>query len=252
MKQTLFPLRAVRAARSQRTVLSMVACACALLLTSGVSHSHGNDDPLLYMVSFDELEWRGGSGDDELAWRGEAWVGKYEHRLLLKTRGERTSDTTEEFELQLLYNQAIAPFWDLQYGWRGDFQPADERSWFALGFEGLAPGFIESELTAFAGGSGRTAARARFAYDLLFTQRLILEPELELDWYGKDDPANRIGSGIASLEAGLRLRYELRREFAPYIGFNWTRLYGDTKRYARADGEDSSDLRVLAGLRFWF
>ena len=81
---------------------------------------------------------------------------------------------------------------------------------------------------------------------------LVLEPEIELDWYGKDDPANGIGSGISSLEAGLRLRYALRKEFAPYIGLNWVRLYGDTGRYARAAGEDSSDLQVLAGLRFWF
>jgi copper resistance protein B len=235
-----------------RKIIVAGAAVLLLLLTSVNSHAHGDDDPLLYKVEFDELEWRGGSGDDALAWRGEAWVGKDERKLFLKSRGERTNDATEEFELQLLYEQAIAPFWDLQFGWRGDFQPGDARNWFALGVEGLAPGFIESELTAFAGSSGRTAARARFAYEMLLTQKLILEPELELDWYGKDDPDNRVGSGIASLEAGLRLRYELRRQFAPYIGLNWTDLYGDTRRYARADGEDSSDLQVLVGLRFWF
>jgi copper resistance protein B len=254
IKWALSPPREIvrRATGMQRKLLAVWTIACVVLAGNDVGHAHGNDDPLLYKVEIDELELRSGSGDDQLAWRGEAWLGKDEHKLLLKTRGERTNAATEEFELQLLYDQAIAPFWDLQFGWRGDFQPEDERNWFAFGFEGLAPGFIESELTAFAGGSGRTAARARFAYDLLLTQQLILEPELELDWYGKDDPANRLGSGIASLEAGLRLRYELRREFAPYIGLNWTGLYGDTKRYARADGEDSSDLRVLVGLRFWF
>ena len=227
--------------------------ATLLTLLAGVNaHGHGDEDPLLYKVSIDEFEWQGGSGPDALAWRGEAWVGKDERKLFLKTRGERSNESTEEFELQLLYEQAIAPFWDLQFGWRGDLQPDQRRNWFALGVEGLAPGFIESELTAFAAGSGRTAARARFAYELLFTQKLVLEPEIELDWYGKDDPANGIGSGISSLEAGLRLRYALRKEFAPYIGLNWVRLYGDTGRYARAAGEDSSDLQVLAGLRFWF
>jgi copper resistance protein B len=252
MKQTLFPLRTARGAGSQRSVLSRVVWACALLLTNGVSHSHGNDDPLLSMVSFDELEWRGGSGDDELVWRGEAWVGTNEHKLLLKTRGERTSDTTEEFELQLLYNQAIAPFWDLQFGWRGDFQPVDERNWFALGVEGLAPGFIETELTAFAGSSGRTAARTRFSYEMLLTQKLVLEPELELAWFGKDDPSNAVGSGISSIEAGLRLHYRIVPELAPYIGINWTGLHGDTKRYARAEGEDASKQQLVAGLSFWF
>ena len=243
---------ASRAVTRNRRIVAPSTASLLLLLTSAVSHAHGNDDPLLYKVSFDELEWRGGSGDDELAWRGEAWFGKDERKLLLKTRGERTNNATEEFELQLLYGQAITPFWDLQFGWRGDFQPNDERNWFALGVEGLAPGFIETELTAFAGSSGRTAARTRFSYEMLLTQKLVLEPELELAWFGKDDPANAVGSGISSIEAGLRLHYKIRPELAPYIGINWTGLHGDTKRYARAEGEDASKQQLVAGLSFWF
>jgi len=253
-KQAIFPVcdSVSRAAVISRSNIVAGAGLLLLLLTSVSSHAHGDDDPLLYKVEFDELEWQGGSGPDALAWRGEAWLGKDEHKLLLKTRGERTNAATEEFELQLLYAQAIAPFWDLQFGWRGDFQPGDERNWFALGVEGLAPGFIESELTAFASGSGRTAARARVTYELLLTQKLVLEPELELDWYGKDDPSNGTGSGISTLEAGLRLGYAIRPELTPYIGLKWTGLYGDTRRYAREEGEDSTELKVLAGLRFWF
>jgi len=243
---------ASRAAVISRNIIVAGAALLLLQLTSVSSHAHGDADPLLYKVSFDELEWRGGAGDDELAWRGEAWLGKDERKLLLKTRGERTNDSTEEFELQLLYDQAIAPFWDLQFGWRGDFQPADKRNWFALGVEGLAPGFIEAELTAFAGGSGRTAARTRFSHAMLLTQELVLEPELELDWYGKDDPANAVGSGISSIEIGLRLYYRIRPELAPYIGINWTGLHGDTKRYARDDGEATSKQQLVAGLSFWF
>jgi len=254
MKRSIFSPRdsASRAAGMKWKAIVSGAASLLLLLTSAVSYAHGDDDPLLYKVSFDEFEWRGGSGGDELAWRGEAWLGKDEHKLFFKTRGERTNNATEEFELQLLYDRAIAPFWDLQYGWRGDFQPGDRRNWFALGVEGLAPGFIESELTAFAGSSGRTAARTRFAYELLFTQKLALEPELEMSWYGKDGPANAVGSGLSSFGAGLRLHYRIRPELVPYIGINWTGLHGDTKRYAQADGEDSSAQQILAGLRFWF
>jgi copper resistance protein B len=238
------PYRAGRGA-----ALALAAAAC---LPLHAAHAGGNDDPLLYKVKFDEFEWQDQSGDDALAWRGEAWLGKDQDKIFLKTRGEKTSDATEEFELQLLYDRAISPFWDLQLGWRGDFQPAEQRDWFAFGVEGLAPGFIESELTAFAGSSGRTSVRARFAYEILLTQRLVLEPEFELDWYGKDDPANALGSGLSSVEAGLRLRYAVRREFAPYIGVNWTGVHGDTRRYVRADGGQSSDFQLLAGLRFWF
>lgn len=232
----------------------------ALMWAGELAYAGGDNNPLLYMVKFEEFEWshsfndpsNGQSSDNAFAWRGEAWVGKDQDKLWLKTRGETSSDATEEFELQLLYDRAITPFWDLQVGWRGDFQPATPRDWLAVGVEGLAPGFLETELTGFVGGSGRTSARGRVAYEMLFTQKLILEPELELNWYGKDDPANGIGSGLADIEAGLRLRYAIRREIAPYIGISWTGLYGDTRRMAEAAGNDSNDWQALAGLRFWF
>lgn len=216
------------------------------------ANAGGNDNPLLLMVYFEEFEWRDTAEDDALAWRGEIWLGKDRDKALLKTRGETTSDATEEFELQALYSRAVARYWDLQLGWRGDFQPLEQRDWFSIGFQGLAPGFIETELAAFIGESGHTSARARGAYEMLITNRIVLEPELELNWYGKDDPENGIGSGISSLEAGLRLRYIIRREIAPYIGFSWEQAFGDTRRYIEAAGGDPGDLQVLAGLRFWF
>jgi len=215
-------------------------------------YAGGNDNPLLLMVNFEEFEWRDTADGDALAWRGEIWLGKDRDKALLKTRGEKTSDATEEFELQLVYSRAVSRYWDLQLGWRGDFQPVEQRDWFAFGVQGLAPGFIETELTTFVGESGRTSARARGAYEMLLTNRLVLEPELELNWYGKDDVVNGVGSGVSNLEAGLRLRYLIRRELSPYIGLSWEKAFGDTRRYIEAEGGKSSDLQVLAGLRFWF
>jgi copper resistance protein B len=229
----------------------------ALMLSScvlGFSNAlaGGNDNPLLLMVNFEEFEWRDTADGDALAWRGEIWLGKDRDKAWLKTRGETSSDATEEFELQLLYSRAVSRYWDLQLGWRGDFQPVEQRDWAVVGVQGLAPGFIETELAAFVGESGRTSARARGAYEMLLSNRLILEPELELNWYGKDDPANGIGSGVSNLEAGLRLHYQIRRELAPYIGLSWEKAFGDTRRLIEAEGGKSSDLQALAGLSVWF
>jgi len=237
--------------RVENFALAFPALLSALLSMSSALAS-GNDDPLLWEVYFEEFEWRDTAEGDAFDWRGEIWLGKDRDKALLKTRGETTSDATEEFELQLLYSRAISPYWDFQVGWRGDFQPVADRDWATIGVQGLAPGFIETELAAFGGESGRTSLRARGAYEMLITNRIVLEPELELNWYGKDDPENGIGSGISNLEAGLRLRYVIRREIAPYIGVAWEKAYGDTRRYIEAEGGDSSDLQFLAGLRFWF
>jgi len=228
---------------------------CFLVMTiliTNVGYAAGNDNPLLLLVNFDEFEWRDTANGDALAWRGEIWLGKDRDKALLKTRGETTSDATEEFELQLLYSRAVARYWDMQLGWRGDFQPVEKRNWAAIGVQGLAPGFIETELTAYVGSSGRTAARVRWSYEMLLTNRLVIEPELEFNWYGKDDPENGIGSGLSNMEMGLRLQYFVRREFAPYIGLNWEQAFGDTRRLIEAQGGDSSDLQVVAGVRFWF
>src|SRR5699024_7834914 len=124
--------------------------------------------------------------------------------------------------------------------------------WATFGIQGLAPYWFEVQATAYAGPSGRTAARLGVSYELLFTQRLILEPELEANLYGKDDPARGIGSGLSDLEFGLRLRYEIRRRFAPYVGIAWTRRFGASADYARADGKPATDREWVAGLRLWF
>jgi copper resistance protein B len=226
--------------------------AITLILTTTAYGGGMNDDPFLTMLTVDQFEIRAGDGNSPLVWEAEGWLGQDLNKLWIKTDGEYVDGGVEETEIQALYSRAIAPFWDLQTGWRRDIRPTPDRDWFAFGIKGLAPYYFDVDAALFVGENGRTAARLQFEYEFMFTQRLILVPEVELNFYGKDDPAVGIGSGLADTEVGLRLRYEIRREFAPYIGVNWTHLYGDTADYAREEGEDADDFRVVAGIRFWF
>lgn len=210
------------------------------------------DDPFLTMVIVDQLEYRDADDGSVLAWNAQAWLGQDLRKLWIKTEGERIGGRTEDAELQFLYSKSIARYWDFQVGVRQDFKPSPNRTWAAIGFQGLAPYFFEIDTALFIGDSGRTALRLEVEYELLFTQRLILTPEIEVNFYGKQDPSIGIGSGLSDLEAGLRLRYEIRREFAPYIGVNWSKLFGGTADFAAGTGQGSSDLQLTIGLRAWF
>ena len=224
------------------------------LLLSSVSSvlADGKDDPLLTKVIIDQLEKRDANGSNPWVLDGQAWIGKDLNKLWLKTELERVEGDTEEAEFQALYSRAIAPYWDLQLGLRHDFQPSPSRSWGVIGVQGIAPYFFEVDTALFIGESGQTALRLEAEYELLFTQQLILTPEVELNFYGQDDEALAIGLGLSDLEAGLRLRYEIRREFAPYIGVNWNKNFGNTADFARDEGEDTDDLQWVIGLRAWF
>ncbi len=213
-----------------------------------------NDDPLLTKVMVNQLEIRGAEGSNPLVWDAEGWIGKDLNKLWLKSDGEYVSGKVRDMEFQALYSRAVAPFWDMQLGWRHDKSenPAPHRDWLAVGVRGLAPYFFDVDAALFIGDNGRAAARLKVEYDILFTQRLILVPEIKLNFYTKDDPATATGSGLANIETGLRLRYEIRREFAPYIGLNWNRLYGQSADYAREEGGDVDNVRLLMGLRAWF
>jgi len=211
------------------------------------------DDPVLVKVMIGQLEMRAASGDNPLVWDDvQAWVGKDLNKLWLKTEGEYVDNRIEELEIQLLYSRALTTYWDLQAGWRGNIRPEPTRDWLALGVKGLAPYFFDIDAAVFFGESGRTAARLEGEYQLLFTQRLILTPDLEINWYGKDDAGAGIGSGLSDMEIGLRLRYEIRREFAPYVGVNWWKKFGDTADFTRSAGEKTDDFQWVIGLRAWF
>ena len=171
----------------------------------------------------------------------------------MAARGGRACRTVStRADLQLLYGHAFAPWWELVVGVRRDFGPGPSRDWAAFGIQGLAPYRLDVEATAYLGESGRTALRLEAEYELLLTNRLVLQPLVQLDLYGKEDPATGTGSGLSEMEAGLRLRYEIRREFAPYVGVAWQRRFGDTADLARAAGEEVEDTRLVAGLRVWF
>ena len=223
------------------------------LAVTGTAHAGGmNDDPLLTNILVDQLEIRVADGDTPLVWDAEGWLGKDLNKLWLKTEGEYIDGHFEEAELQALYSRAIAPFWDLQVGWRRDIRPRPDRDWLALGIKGLAPYYFDVDAAFFVGENGRTAARLQLEYEIMLTQRLILVPEIELNLYSEDDPDVGIGSGLSDIEAGLRLRYEIRREFAPYVGVNWTQLYGDTADFARMENEDTNNFQFVFGIRSWF
>jgi copper resistance protein B len=209
-------------------------------------------DPMLFMLKADELEARDTDAGAGVAWDGEAWLGRDLDKGWVKFEGERDDGSLHAMEIQFLYSRAVTAYWDVQAGWRHDFRPDPDRDWLAVGFKGLAPYWFEVDAAAFFGESGRLGFRLEAEYELLITQRLILSPEVEFDWYGEDDSRRGLGSGPAEFEAGLRLRYEIRREIAPYIGLNWTRLFGDTADLARGEGQAVSDLQALLGIRFWF
>lgn len=200
----------------------------------------------------EKLEYR--SGDENAwAWELKGWVGGDYHKLWLKTSGEKEEGGDfEKSEVQLLYSRLLSDFWDLQVGLRHDFEPEPERSHLVLGFAGMAPYYIEANASAFLSDEGELSAKLEAEYKLLFTSKLILEPTLELEWWGSDVAEREIQSGFTDMELGLRLRYEIVREFAPYVGIHWERKLGDTASLARDEGEGVEDLYLVAGLRLWF
>ena len=213
-------------------------------------HMHGGD--AVGKVLIDQLEvyhGRNGGGQD---WQGSAYYGTDENKLWLRSEGERSGGRVQSGDLEAFWNHAIGIYWGSQLGVRQDFGTGPNRTWAAFGVEGLAPYWFELEATGYVGSGGRTAARVRANYDVLFTQRLILTPELEFNLYGKNNRARGIGSGLSDVSLGLRLRYEIRREIAPYIGVNLVRRVGTTADYARAEGEHSMDRQIVAGIRIWF
>jgi len=223
-----------------------------LLLLSTPVMAGMDDDPILFMGKIDKLEYRFTDGDNPVVWDADVWLGKDLNKLWFKTEGEITAGTTESAWAELLYSRAIAPYWDLQAGWRHDFRPETSRDWLAVGVKGLAPYWFDVDATAYARSDGTLAARLNVEYEFLFTQKLILSPELEANVFSKDDKQRGIGSGLSDLELSLRLRYEIRREFAPYIGVNWEKAFGNTADTIRDEGGSSGNLQFVVGIRAWF
>jgi copper resistance protein B len=212
--------------------------------------AHGMlEDPFNRALLLDELEVHDENG---LAWDAAFWAGRTYNKLLVRTEGDKSGGTTERAELELLWSHTVARWWDVVAGVRTDFAPGDTEAWSAFGVRGLAPYRFDVEATAYVGDGGDSAARVEAEYELLITPRLILQPQLEANWYGQSDPARGNGSGLSSAQAAVRLRYELRREVAPFVGLVRQRKYGTTADNARAAGHDADDTRLVAGVRLRF
>ena len=204
-------------------------------------------------IMFNLAEYQVRDGRDGFRWVGEGWFGGDINRLVVKSEGAGSfGEGIEHAEIQALYSRAIGPYFDLQAGVRHDFKPNPSRTYATVGFEGLAPYWFEVEGALFLSDKGDLLARFGASYDQRITQRLILQPRAEFNLAAQDVPENGIGSGLSDIELGLRLRYEVAREFAPYVGISWDRKVGNTADFARAAGEDPSSASLVFGVRAWF
>jgi copper resistance protein B len=207
-------------------------------------------------VMFDQLEWRNGGADEgRAAWDAQGYYGGDYDKLWIKSEGKYVSDGrtgVHDASVEVLWDRVISPWWNLQAGGRQDFGSGQSRTWAAVGVQGLAPQWFQTEASVYLSDEGRTAARLKAQYELLLTQRLVLQPFAEANFYGHSDPAHEIGSGLSDLEISFRLRYEAYRQFAPYVGVVWLRRFGETADLVRAGGGERSDLELTAGLRVWF
>jgi copper resistance protein B len=200
----------------------------------------------------DQLETRARRGRDGYYLNAEGWYGGDIDKLWLKTEIEgEYGRKAEQAEFQALWSHAIDPWFNFQAGARFDARP-DTRGHLVLGVEGLAPYWIEVDAAAFLSDKGDVTARVEAEHDMRLTQKLILQPRVELDFAAQDIPRQQIGSGLSSAELGLRLRYQIVPQFAPYVGANYERAFGDTRRFRRQDGENSGGWQFVAGLRTWF
>ena len=209
-----------------------------------------HDSAVNYFVLFDQLEWQGGRSGG-IDWDNRGWVGKDRHRLWFRTEGESDDGRLAKAHGSVLYGRAVSRWWDVVVGVHQDLRPGAARTWAAVGVQGLAPYFFEVQATAYLGAAGRTHLRIETESELLLTNRLILQPLVELDIDGKADPARRLGAGLTSVETGLRVRYEFRREVAPYLGVSWQRKFFGTADQARAAGEAVGRAQLVVGLRLW-
>lgn len=211
-----------------------------------------HDDGLNFLVLFDQLEWHRHTGANGYLWDTKSWVGGDLNRIWMRSEGETHGGEIEDAEAHLMVGRAIGRWWDVVGGVRHDFTPGPARTWLAVGLQGLAPQWFEVEATAYLGESSRTAVRLEVEYEMLLTDRLVLQPLVELNVFGKADPERLIGAGLSTAEFGARLRYEIRRELAPYAGLVWHRKVFGTADLAREHGDSVGGWRFASGLRVWF
>lgn len=243
---SLLALAAATQAEVEYSAAEMAAARAA------VQQHHGAQ--LNWMLLGERLELQTNEGDPAMLWEGQGWIGGDLQKFWLKSEAEyETADThLAELEIQALYSRAVTPFWDLQAGVRQDIKPEPSRSYGVLGLAGLAPYWFEVDAALFLSDEGDVSARLEAEYDLRLTQRWLLQPRIELNGAFSADEAIGVGTGLGSVDLGLRLRYELAKEFAPYVGVRLSHALGDSADLRRAEGEDRNVVSLVAGVRFWF
>jgi len=220
----------------------------AVLSASATARAH--DDRLYSFIQADRFEYA--ESPDAFVWDAQGWIGGDYNKAWVKAEGEYEDGSASENELQLLFSRAWTPFFDWQAGIRYDIDPVPSRAHAVLGIQGLAPQWFEIDAALFLSEDGDLTARLEAEYDLLLTQRLVLQPRIEFELSASDIPELGLGRGLTESEFGLRLRYEFHRKFAPYLGVNWTNLHGTTADAAVAAGEADDDVSVLVGIRLWY
>jgi copper resistance protein B len=211
-----------------------------------------HDRAIHYFVLFDQFEWQAVNEAAGINLDSKGWVGRDRDRIWFRAEGDTEDGRVGEVQAHVLYGRQFSRWWDVVAGIRQDVRPGPAQTWAAIGVQGLAPYWFEVEATAYVGASGRTQARLEVEYELLVTNRLVLQPLVEVEIFGKSDPDRGIGAGLSTTDAGFRLRYEFRREVAPYVGVAWRHKWGKTADFAEAAGEDAGGARFLTGVRLWF
>lgn len=212
---------------------------------------HMDDDPVLAALAFDRLEWQDAGAGDAAAWELQGWIGDLENRLWLRSEGARHHGRLDHGDVEVLWGRPTGPWWDRLIGVRHDLGHGG-RDWLAIGVQGLAPYKFEIAVTGYLGSDGHATLRAEAEYELLLSNRWILQPRIEANAYTRDDRTAGTGRGLSDASAGLRLRYEVTRQFAPYVGYEWSRRFGRSADFAEAAGEAPFDHAWVAGIRFWF
>ncbi len=211
-----------------------------------------HDQGINYFVLFDQLEWETGTVQAAFGWDTKGWVGRDRDRLWLRTEGQRSDGDVWDAQTHAFYGRQVSRWWDVLVGVRQDLAPGPAQTWAAFGVQGLAPYWFDVEATAYLGAEGRNHYRFETEYDLLLTNRLVLQPQAEMEIYGKPDLEHDRDRGLATLDFGVRLRYLVQRDLAPYAGVVWHQKHFGTADIARANGESTGGARFVAGLRFWF
>ncbi len=211
-----------------------------------------NDDAPFWKVLVDKAEAAKGDSEHGQNLELEVWYGNDYNKAWVKVEGERRDGALEAARTELLWDRAFATFWRTQLGIRHDSGEGKSRNWLAFGVQGLAPYWFETEATAYWRGGSGLALRLNAKYEVLFTSRLILEPEVGANLYSRSDVERGTGSGLSDINLGLRLRYDLTRQIAPYVGVTWSRQFGRTADFTRTRGGDASQTQAVAGVRFWF